>query len=229
MGDICTRNCRFCAVKKGKPLPLDKQEPKRLALLVKKLKLKYVVITSPTRDDLVDGGASHFVATIRAIREINPGTKVEVLIPDFIGENLKLVMAACPDVLNHNVETVPSLYKDVRPMASYKRSLSVLYQARNLITKSGFMLGLGEKFDEIISVMRDLRNRDVDILTIGQYLRPPGTRLMVKRYVTLEEFDKLRNIGYKMGFKYVASGPYVRSSYHAREAFDSLVTGEKLK
>jgi lipoic acid synthetase len=223
LGRICTRSCGFCAVETGRPLGVDWEEPKRVAEAVRQMGLRYAVVTSVNRDELKDGGASIFAATIRWIRRLNPGCKVEVLTPDFKGdyEALKVVMDARPDVFNHNVETVPRLYRRVRPQAVYQRSLQVLKWAKELHpeapTKSGFMLGLGETWDEVLEVMRDLRAHDVDILTIGQYLRPSFQHLPIQRYVPLEEFAALKEEGKKMGFRHVESGPFVRSSYHAHE------------
>lgn len=221
LGNVCTRNCRFCAVDHGRPAPSDSQEPERVANAVEALKLKYAVITSVTRDDLPDGGAGIFAETIRAIRKQSPDCRVEVLIPDFRGSEmaLKIVMDAEPHVLNHNVETVPRLYPKVRPHAVYERSLEVLQRARkfnpNGLTKSGLMVGVGETVDEIIQVMADLRNVDCNILTIGQYLRPSLAHVPIERYWPPEEFKELEKQGIEMGFAHVESGPLVRSSYHA--------------
>jgi len=228
MGDTCTRNCRFCAVQKGIPKSLESEEPKKIAEVVKGLGLKYVVITSVTRDDLEDGGASHFARVIREIRWENPEVKVEVLIPDFQGsaEALKIVLDARPDVLNHNLETVPRLYRTVRPKADYKRSLQILLMSKvinpKIPTKSGLMLGLGESKEEIIEVMEDLRKIECDFLTLGQYLAPSKNHLPIKRYVLPEEFEMLKEIALKLGFKGVASGPLVRSSYKASELFKTI-------
>ena len=228
LGDRCTRNCRFCAVKKGAPLPLDVKEPKNVAQAVKKLGLRYVVITSPARDDLADGGADQFAQTIRKTREINgQRIKVEVLIPDFKGclSSLKRVVEENPDVLNHNLETVPHLYSKVRPQANYFRSLKLLEQTKELDssvhTKSGLMVGLGESFEDVIGVMKDLRGVDCDILTIGQYLRPSGEHLEVEEFIKPEKFKEYERIGQSLGFSYIASSPFVRSSYGARQAFES--------
>jgi lipoic acid synthetase len=224
MGDICTRNCTFCAVKKGEPTPIDPEEPKRIALTVKKLGLRHSVVTSVTRDDLEDGGASHFAATALEIKKYNNNITVELLIPDFQGNSasIKKIADAAPDVINHNIETVSRLYKYVRPRADYNRSLNILRLAKELshnsITKSGFMVGLGETNEEIVSVTKDLRAVRVDILTIGQYLRPSGKHYPVVRYVTPEEFRSYEEIGYNLGFSYVVAGPFVRSSYKAEEA-----------
>jgi len=224
LGNVCTRRCGFCAVSKGAPLPVDYDEPRRVAEAVAVMGLRFAVVTSVNRDDRKDGGAELFALTIRAIRERVPGCGVEVLIPDFQGnlEALRMVMEAGPDVLNHNTETVPRLYRQVRLGAKYERSLEILAAARKLApacpTKSGLMLGLGETLDEVVEVMRDLRRHDVGILTLGQYLRPSPRHLPIVRYVRPEEFDALRQAGYEMGFRHVEAGPLVRSSYHAREA-----------
>jgi lipoic acid synthetase len=223
LGNVCTRRCGFCAVGKGAPLPVDYDEPRRVAEAVAAMGLKFAVITSVNRDDREDGGAEVFAMVIRAIRDRVPGCGVEVLIPDFQGkrESVEAVMEAGPDVLNHNTETVPRLYRQVRLGARYERSLDVLAHAKRMRpdtpTKSGLMLGLGETLDEVIQVMRDLRAHRVDILTLGQYLRPSPKHLPIVRYVAPAEFDELRRIGIEMGFGHVESGPLVRSSYHARE------------
>jgi lipoic acid synthetase len=225
LGKICTRNCGFCAVEHGIPLPLDDREPAEVASAVGRMGLRYVVITSVTRDDLPDGGASHFVRTIGAVRKLDADIKVEVLIPDFGGKPspLKAVLDAGPDVLNHNVETIARLYWKVRPQADYRRSLQLLKRAKKshpaILTKSGFMLGLGESLDEVLALLQDLRETGCDFLTIGQYLQPGPDRLPVLRYVPPEEFEKVRTIGEGMGFKAVASGPFVRSSFHASQMF----------
>ena len=232
LGRVCTRSCGFCAVETGRPIGLDWEEPKRVAEAVRDMGLRHTVVTSVNRDELKDGGAALFAATIRWIRRLNPACKVEVLTPDFKGvyEALQVVMEAHPDVYNHNVETIPRLYKRVRPQAIYTRSLQVLKWAKALNpdapTKSGFMLGLGETWDEVIEVMHDLREHNVDLLTIGQYLRPSMQHLPIERYVPLEEFAALKAEGQKMGFRHVESGPLVRSSYHAREQADELI-GER--
>ena len=219
LGDICTRSCGFCAVKTGKPVGLDIDEPRRVAQAVKLMGIKHAVITSVNRDDLKDGGAGIFAETIKKIRELVPECRVEVLIPDFKGDEkaLDIVIEAKPDILNHNVETVPRLYKIVRPQAKYERSLKVLEYCKKhgLVTKTGLMLGIGEMTEEVIDVMKDLRSIDVDILTLGQYLQPTKMHLPVDRFVQPEEFEMLKKIGLEMGFKYVESGPLVRSSYHA--------------
>ena len=225
LGDRCTRNCTFCAVTKGVPLPTDPEEPAHIVAAVRKLGLRYVVVTSVTRDDLSDGGASHFAQTIAAIRKYDPNIAVEVLIPDFRGSLLALqtVVDACPAVLNHNVETVPRLYHEVRPKANYRQSIELLKQAKCLnngfLTKSGLMLGLGETRQEVIEVMTDLRRAGCDILTLGQYLQPSLNHHKVVRYVTPEEFEEYRNAGEEMGFTSVVSDPLVRSSFHAAEAY----------
>ncbi len=221
LGDICTRSCGFCAVKTGKPLEVDTGEPRRVAEAVASMKLRHVVITSVNRDELRDGGASIFAETIRQIRILEPKCRIEILIPDFKGERfaLDIVVDSAPDVLNHNVETIPRLYAVVRPQAKYDRSLEVLkyFKEHGLATKSGMMVGIGEKPGEVLEVMEDLRASDVDILTIGQYLQPTKDHLPIDRYVTPEEFRMYRHKGLEMGFKFVESGPLVRSSYHADE------------
>jgi lipoic acid synthetase len=221
LGDTCTRNCRFCNVKTGRPAPLDPDEPEHVAQAVQAMDLKHAVITSVDRDDLSDGGASVFAAVIRRIRALQPGCTVEVLIPDFRGhiEPLETVMDERPDILNHNVETVPGLFRAVQPQCRYEWSLAVLRNAKALwpeaITKSGLMVGLGETVDEVLDVMRDLRELDVDILTIGQYLQPTKQHIPISRYYTPGEFEMFRERGYEMGFRWVESGPLVRSSYNA--------------
>jgi lipoyl synthase len=226
LGDACTRNCRFCAVDSKPPSPVDMNEAKRVAEAVKTLSLRYAVITSVTRDDLPDGGASIFVNTINEIWEAVDDCKVEVLIPDFRGDDsaLSIVFKAKPDILNHNIETVPSLYKLVRPQANYQTSLNVLKKAKQfgLITKSGLMLGLGETSDQVIQVMKDLRKIDCDFLTLGQYLQPSSNHLPIDRYVTPEDFFQLKEKGLSLGFKHVEAGPLVRSSYHAAVGFDEF-------
>ncbi len=223
LGDICTRNCRFCAVTTGKPGELDADEPRRVANAVKALDLRYAVVTSVTRDDLADGGSAHFAETIRLIQEKQPDCKVEVLIPDFKGnvEALKAVLDAKPDILNHNVETVPSLYSKVRPQANYKQSLTVLENAFKMgaVTKSGIMVGVGETLDEIVNLMKDLLAVNCKILTIGQYLQPTKDHLAIERFVTPEEFEQYKQIGLGLGFEHIESGPLVRSSYHADEQY----------
>ncbi len=224
LGDICTRRCRFCDVATGRPEPPDPNEPQHLAETVQALGLNYVVITSVDRDDLPDRGAGHFTACIREIRARTPGTRIEVLTPDFRGriETALDIFDECPpDVFNHNVETVPRLYQAARPAGDYERSLELLaaFGARHprVPTKSGLMVGLGEEIPEVEQVMRDLRDHDCNMLTIGQYLAPSQAHLPVARYVHPDEFDALRDAGYAMGFAHVASGPMVRSSYHADE------------
>ena len=224
LGNVCTRRCGFCAVEKGAPLPVDYDEPQRVAEAVAAMGLKFAVVTSVDRDDREDGGAELFALTIRAIRERVPGCGIEVLTPDFQGKRaaVETVMEAAPDVFNHNTETVPRLYRQVRLGARYERSLDVLAHAKRVApgtpTKSGLMLGLGETAEEVLEVMRDLRARGVDILTVGQYLRPSPKHLPIVRYATPEEFEELRRAGYEMGFAHVESGPLVRSSYHASRA-----------
>lgn len=221
LGDTCTRACGFCAVKTGRPGVLDLGEPVRVAEAVETMGLKHAVITSVNRDELEDGGASIFAGTIRQIRKRIPACGIEVLIPDFMGneEALASVMRARPDILNHNIETVPRLYPQVRPKARYPRSLEVLRRAKRMdatvFTKSGIMLGLGEEMDEVVQVFRDLRAHDVEILTVGQYLRPSANHLPIARYVTPDEFAWLKAEALKIGFRHVESGPLVRSSYHA--------------
>ena len=221
LGDVCTRNCGFCDVTTGKPGQVDWAEPRRLAEAVARLDLRHVVITSVTRDDLPDGGAEIFAMTIRALKQHDPGLGVEVLIPDFQGnwDALVTVMRAAPDILNHNLETVPRLYARVRPKAVYTQSLELLRRARTLSprtpTKSGLMLGLGETRDELLTVLEDLRANDVDVLTLGQYMRPSLRHLPVERYVPPEEFDELKIVARGLGFRHVESAPLVRSSYHA--------------
>lgn len=229
MGDICTRRCPFCDVAHGRPKPLDEQEPTHLAQTIAKMGLSYVVITSVDRDDLRDGGAAHFAACVSASREANPDLKIEVLVPDFRGrmdKALEQLGVAPPDVFNHNLETVPRLYKAARPGSDYAWSLQLLQKFKqrfpHVPTKSGLMLGLGETDDEIIQVMHDLRAHDVDMLTLGQYLQPSRHHLPVKRFVTPEAFSELGEEAKRLGFQQVASGPLVRSSYHA----DKQAAGE---
>jgi lipoic acid synthetase len=226
LGKICTRDCGFCAVEGGIPASLDESEPERVAEAISRMHLGYVVITSVTRDDLTDGGASVFAKTIRAVRTRDPKIKIEVLIPDFKGDEASLVtvLKESPDVLNHNVETVPRLYPQVRPQADYGRSLELLRRVKEynprMKTKSGFMLGLGETREEVLDLLRDLKRAGCDFLTIGQYLQPRSDRLSVVEYVLPEIFEEYTNIGEKMGFKSVSSGPFVRSSFHASEMFE---------
>ncbi len=222
MGAICTRRCPFCDVAHGRPNPLDTEEPARLARTIAAMSLRYVVITSVDRDDLKDGGAAHFVNCIQEARILSPNLKIEVLVPDFRGRMdvaLAILEKAPPDVFNHNLESIPRLYRAVRPGSDYQHSLNLLklFKARvpNAPTKSGLMLGLGEEIDEIKQVMRDLRAHDVDMLTLGQYLQPSKHHLPVSRYVHPDEFAELARYGYELGFVHVASGPLVRSSYHA--------------
>lgn len=220
LGNICTRACGFCAVASGRPKGLDWEEPRRVAGAVRQLGLRHAVVTSVNRDDLPDGGAAVFAETIRFIRRLSPGTGIEVLVPDFEGswEALGMVMAARPDILNHNLETVPRLYPRARPKAAYGRSLELLARARasdGVITKSGLMVGLGEGWDELVQVMADLVEVRCHVLTLGQYLRPSPKHLPVARYYELREFQALAEQGRRLGFRYVEAGPLVRSSYHA--------------
>ncbi len=232
LGSVCTRSCGFCAVATGRPMALDWEEPRRVAEAVKQMDLRHCVVTSVNRDELRDGGAAIFAATIRWIRRLNPECAVEVLTPDFKGDEdaLRIVMDARPNVFNHNVETVPRLYKRVRPQAVYTRSLQVLKRAKEMNpaapVKSGFMLGLGEERDEVLQVLEDLRAHDVDIVTIGQYLRPSFKHLPVERYVRPEEFREYALAGKKLGFRHVESGPLVRSSYHAWDQAKAAEAGE---
>ncbi|HEY50910.1 MAG TPA: lipoyl synthase [Dehalococcoidia bacterium] len=226
LGDTCTRRCTFCAVKKGQPSPVDEAEPEHLLEAVKNLGLSYVVVTSVTRDDLPDGGASQFVHTVTRLRENVPGITVEVLVPDFRGseEAIRMVVASGPQVINHNVETVSRLYAEVRPGANYDRSLELLYAVkkldRTIVTKSGLMLGLGESREEIIEVMSDLREANCNLLTIGQYLQPSPQHHPVVRFIPPEEFVGYEATGREMGFAEVASSPLVRSSYRAAELYN---------
>jgi len=228
LGDVCTRSCGFCDVKHGMPQPLDWNEAERVAQAVKSMKLKHAVITSVNRDERRDGGAPIFAMVIRRIHEIMDNCSVEVLIPDFKGsvEALKIVMDAKPEILNHNVESVPRLFKAIQPQSNYAITEATLRNAKKLypqgLTKSGIMVGLGEEMDEIKEVIRDLRRWDVDILTIGQYLQPSRKHLPISRYYTLEEFEELKEFGLDLGFKWVESGPLVRSSYHAAEQVRAL-------
>ncbi len=230
LGDICTRNCAFCAITHGRPGPPDPNEPNMVALTTKELGLKHVVVTSVTRDDLPDGGASHFAATIRAINRETPGTTIEVLIPDFKGKDAPLhqVISAAPDVINHNLETVPLLYSTVRPQATYKQSLKLLEKVflacpdKQIITKSGLMLGLGELQEDVIEVMKDLVQVGCSILTLGQYLCPSPQHHPVIEYIHPDTFAQLADIGHELGFKKVIAGPLVRSSYHAAESFAAI-------
>ncbi|AHB47355.1 radical SAM protein [Hyphomicrobium nitrativorans NL23] len=228
MGDTCTRACGFCNVRTGIPAPLDPQEPDKVAAAVAKLGLRHVVITSVDRDDLPDGGADHFAQTVTAIRRSAADATVEILTPDFLRASgaIETVMAARPDVFNHNLETVPSLYRRIRPGARYFHSLRLLQTAkeidRNVFTKSGLMLGLGEQHDEVLQVMDDLRSADVDFLTIGQYLQPTRKHAALVRYASPDEFESLRRIGLSKGFLMVSSSPLTRSSHHAGEDFERL-------
>ena len=234
LGDICTRRCGFCAVTHGRPTGLDRQEHRRVADAVKVLSLEHAVITSVNRDDLADGGASIFAATIHAIRETSPGCTVEVLIPDFKGDwqALKMVLEAKPDILNHNTETVPRLYRSVRPGAKYERSLELLERAKcfdtAMLTKSGLMLGLGEEREELVATMRDLVRAGCDILTLGQYLRPSMNHLPIARFCHPDEFRELKAIGEALGFNHVEAGPLVRSSYHAGQQARAIGGGSPL-
>jgi lipoic acid synthetase len=224
LGNVCTRRCGFCAVQKGAPLEVDYDEPQRVAEAVRHMGLNFAVVTSVDRDDRKDGGAELFALTIQAIHELNPGCGVEVLIPDFQGshEAVEIVLRARPDVLNHNIETVPRLYRTVRPGSRYEQSLEILRHAKRIApeipTKSGAMVGLGETFEEVVDVMRDLRSHGVEILTVGQYMRPSRDHLAIQRYYTPVEFAELRRIGREMAFLHVEAGPLVRSSYHAEKA-----------
>lgn len=225
LGTGCTRNCGFCSVESMLPQPPDDDEPERVAMAAEDMGLRYVVITSVTRDDLADGGASHFAKTVRAIRKLLPGARVEVLTPDFKGaaDSLRTVLNSAPDVFNHNVETVPRLYPIVRPHAVYKRSLSVLQNAKSAAPqvkiKSGLMVGLGETFDEVVNVMADIRSAGCDFLTIGQYLRPSKANLPVVEYIKPDAFDRYKETALHLGFKGVASAPLARSSMNAEEMF----------
>ena len=234
MGDICTRRCPFCDVAHGKPLPLDSLEPQQLAEAVDALQLNYVVITSVDRDDLADGGAGHYAACVSAIRETSPQSHIEILVPDFRGRTeqaLNALALSPPDIFNHNLETVPQLYPAIRPGADYQTSLALLsafkQQHPNLPAKSGLMLGLGETLDEVEAVLHDLRQHHCEMLTLGQYLQPSRDHLPVERYVTPDEFERLKHIAEKMGFSRVASGPMVRSSYHADIQANPLLQGDR--
>ncbi len=232
LGAICTRRCPFCDVAHGRPLPVNAEEPEKLAATVRDMKLKYVVITSVDRDDLRDGGAQHFVDCVRAIRKEVPNIKIEILVPDFKGrmdKALEILSTCPPDVFNHNLETAPHLYREVRPGAHYKNSLELLRRFKEMhpevTTKSGLMMGLGETNDEIAAVLKDLRDHNVEMLTLGQYLQPSKHHLPVKRYVPPAEFDQLGEIAKELGFTHAACGPMVRSSYHA----DMQAKGEEVK
>jgi lipoic acid synthetase len=232
MGDICTRRCPFCDVGHGRPLPLDRDEPLNLARTIAALRLRYVVVTSVDRDDLRDGGAQHFVDCIQAVREHSPGTQIEVLVPDFRGRldrALDILAAAPPDVMNHNLETVPRLYRQARPGSDYAHSLRLLQQFKarfhGIPTKSGLMVGLGETDDEILATMRDMRAHGIDMLTVGQYLQPSPAHLPVARYVHPDAFAQLEREAYAMGFRHAAVGALVRSSYHADAQAQEVLHG----
>ncbi len=235
LGDICTRHCGFCAVGKGKPVALDPEEPRHVGEAVSRLGVRHAVVTSVNRDELPDGGSRHFAETIHWIRRLNPGCRVEVLIPDFCGneEALDTVLAARPDVLNHNTETIPRLYKRVRPDAKYAQSLELLSRANRrkseypMLTKSGLMAGLGETVDELIETFSDLRDTGCDILTVGQYLAPTPKHIPIEKYYTPEEFEHLKREALRLGFRYVEAGPLVRSSYHAGRHTDGAETGRE--
>lgn len=228
LGDVCTRRCGFCDIKRGRPGALDWEEPERVAQAVKAMHLKHAVITSVNRDDRRDGGAPIFAMLLRRIRQLSPGCSVEVLIPDFKGSlsALKIVLDARPEILNHNVETVPRMFRRIQPQDRYEWSAAILSAAKKItpqvLTKSGLMVGLGEELDEVKAVMRDLRTWGVDILTLGQYLQPSRRHLPIERYYSLEEFALLRSYGEEIGFRWVESGPLVRSSYHAAEQVRAL-------
>jgi lipoic acid synthetase len=229
MGPNCTRNCSFCAVVQGPLEPPDREEPARVAEVAREMNLKYVVITSVTRDDLPDGGAGHFAETVRQVKNKIPDALIEILIPDFLGDKkaLNIVMESSPDVLNHNIETVSRLYPSVRPEAGYRRSLAVLRQAKKIntsvFTKSGLMLGLGELPGEVEKTLKDLVEAGCNMLTLGQYLQPSKKHIEVDRFVSHEEFDDWRNTALEIGFSGVASGPFVRSSYHAKELYKNAM------
>ncbi len=232
MGEICTRHCTFCNIPGGRVAAIDPDEPRRVAEAVRELALKFAVVTSVNRDDLPDGGAAHFASTIRRIRRLNPGCGVEVLIPDFLGDPVALetVLTAAPEVLNHNLETVPRLYGSMRPQADYRRSLQVLKRSRqwadafgaDIRIKTGIMVGVGETRDEVVDLMKDAADHGIRIMTIGQYLQPSLKHHPVLRYVEPEEFDELAEVGRELGIEWVESGPMVRSSYHAREQSAAL-------
>jgi lipoic acid synthetase len=236
MGDVCTRHCTFCNIPGGKAGPLDPGEPRRVAEAVREMGLRFAVCTSVNRDDLPDGGAAHFAATIREIRALNPGCGVEVLVPDFMGDQaaLRVVLEELPEIFNHNLETVPRLYPALRTKADYRRSLAVLAAARayaddhggGIGIKSGIMLGVGETGDEVVALMRDAVDHGVQVLTIGQYLQPSRRHHPVRRYVEPEEFARLDAAGRELGLEWVEAGPLVRSSYHAREQSDSLADSD---
>jgi lipoic acid synthetase len=226
MGSVCTRGCKFCNIATGRPQTLDPDEPRRVAETVKAMGLKYAVITSVDRDDLEDGGADHFRKTVRAVRELNPGIRVEILTPDFKNKPAapEIIIDAAPDVMNHNIETVPRLYRQVRPGAVYKGSLELLQKCQEggLLTKCGFMVGVGETMDEVIETMQDIRDHGVSILTVGQYLQPSDKHLPVDKYYHPDEFEEIKKAALKIGFPAVESGPLVRSSYHAEKAADVM-------
>ncbi len=235
LGEICTRRCTFCNIAAGRPAAVDQDEPRRVAEAVAELALKFAVVTSVNRDELPDGGAEHFAQTIRLIRRLNPGCGIEVLIPDFKGDQaaLQKVLTAAPEVLNHNLETVPRLYREMRPQARYQRSLDVLQSSRRwadstgaaIRIKTGIMVGVGEKKDEVVQLMRDAVAHGVQIMTIGQYLQPTAQHHPVLRYVEPSEFDEYASLGRQAGLEWVESGPMVRSSYHAREQSEALDSG----
>ena len=233
LGEVCTRNCKFCAIPSGPTSFVDASEPQNLAAAAKKLQLNHVVITSVTRDDLDDGGSNQFAKCIQEVRKVLPKSSIEVLIPDFQGNEkaIDIIINNKPEIINHNVETVPSLYDIARPMASYQQSLDVLKYVKKtnkeIITKSGIMLGLGEKKDELLELFDDLRAVDCDMLTIGQYLPPSHDHVSLKEYVSPDFFEELKQIALKKGFKYVASGPYVRSSYNALEGIEAVNANSK--
>ena len=233
MGDRCTRNCGFCGVNNGRPLPLDRDEPKKIASAIKEMDLLYAVITSVTRDDLDDGGASHFAETVKAIKNLNPDTRVECLIPDFEGnkKDLETLLSEELDVLNHNIETIRSNYSKVRSSADYERSLQLLKRAKeirpDIYTKSGFMLGLGESRKQILKLLEDLKKSKVDIITIGQYLSPSEDNIAISKYYTPEEFKEIEKTAIESGFRAVAAGPFVRSSYGAELVLDKALETKK--
>ncbi len=228
MGNICTRNCRFCAVGKGTPLPLDKDEPVNIAKAIERLGLRHVVVTSVTRDDLPDGGAEHFARVVNTVKQSCAQTDIELLVPDFQGSTgaLKKVVASTPHVISHNLETVPRLYPEVRPKADYQRSLNLLGMVKSMderiVTKSGLMLGLGERYDEVVMVMEDLKEVDCDILTLGQYLCPSPKHRKVSEYISPERFNEYKNVAERLGFRAIASSPFVRSSFNALGLFEQM-------
>lgn len=228
MGNICTRNCAFCGVRSGKPQNLDKFEPKNIAKAVKEMGLSYIVLTSVTRDDLEDGGAKHFAKTVREIKNTDPNLKVECLIPDFKGskENLKILLDVKPDVLNHNLETIKRNYKTIREHASYNKALDILKNSKDIypgvLTKSGFMLGLGEEIEEILELLHDLESTNCDIVTIGQYLQPSKENYPVQKYYSGEEFEKIKNLASNFNFRAVVAGIFVRSSYEAASTINEI-------